>query len=213
MMGPLQIPPACVHAGRGALKRLRGLPAYGRKPPAHHRLKRQVDRWGLEALRVRERRRPGQMATKLQTSSPSARGSHVSVAAQEGPSGRNRSTRNDRSNHHVTDHQVADPDKPGHPRNAPRPHQTQPLTLRLRHLTGGHGSDKRARALAGALLRARSGAGAGLPPARVQLTWQRESRRGRGGAGSGHGLHAPPCQVLFISSPRASEPGSCWHRN
>src|SRR5437660_9156904 len=40
-------------------------------------------------------------------------------------------------NHHVTDHQVADPDKPGHPRSEPRPHQIQPLTPRLRHLTGG----------------------------------------------------------------------------
>ena len=30
-------------------------------------------------------------------------------------------------NHHVTDHQVADPDKPGHPRSRAAPHRTQPL--------------------------------------------------------------------------------------
>ena len=84
------------------------------------------------------------MAPKLPTSSLNARGSHASVAAQR-KTERPESLHPERPiNHHVTDHQVADPDKPGHPRSEPRPHQTQPLTPRPRHLTGGHSSDKQA---------------------------------------------------------------------
>jgi hypothetical protein len=51
-------PAALVHAGRRAGQRLGGVSADGRQPPDYYRLKKQVDRWGLEALRVRERRRP-----------------------------------------------------------------------------------------------------------------------------------------------------------
>ena len=43
---------------RPARQRVRGLPADGVNRSMYYRLKKRVDRWGLEALRVRERRRP-----------------------------------------------------------------------------------------------------------------------------------------------------------
>src|SRR5439155_2538551 len=49
-------------------------------------------------------------------------------------------------NHHVTDHQAADPDKPGHPGSEPRPHQIQPLTPQTPSLDGRPSSDKQSSA-------------------------------------------------------------------
>ena len=63
------------------------------------------------------------------------------VAAHQRPSGRSHSTRTDPINHHVTDpDQVADPDKPGHPRSHPAPQPPQPLAATL---DTGPSSDKR----------------------------------------------------------------------
>jgi hypothetical protein len=82
------------------------------------------------------------MATKLPTSSQNCCGSHASVAAHERPSGRSRSTRNDRSTITSPTIESRTQISPGihganhHPTNH---NHSQPQT---HHLTGGHGSDK-----------------------------------------------------------------------
>src|SRR5207245_2333981 len=53
----VRLSPAAVHAGSGD-RRAGRLPRDGVHHSTYYRWKRQVDRWGLEALRVRERRRP-----------------------------------------------------------------------------------------------------------------------------------------------------------
>src|SRR3989442_8190642 len=88
------------------------------------------------------------MALKLPTSSQNDCGSHASVAARERPSGRNRSTRNDRST--ITSPATRSPTQisPGihGAHHDPIKHNHSPP--RPSHLTGGHSSDKQASAQA-----------------------------------------------------------------
>ena len=67
------------------------------------------------------------MTSTLPASSRNCRGSRPRAAAQQRPSGRSHSTRTDPSTITSPTHQVADPDKPGHPRSQPASHRTQPL--------------------------------------------------------------------------------------
>ena len=83
--------PALVHARRRD-RGPPGLPGDGRPPLDLHRLKRQVDRWGLEALNVRERRQPrmpNQTGPTSSRTSPAypATGRGGSPPSSPGPSG------------------------------------------------------------------------------------------------------------------------------
>ena len=66
----------------------------------------------------------------LPASSRSCCGSRPRAAAHQRPSGRSHSTRTDPSTITSPTHQVADPDKPGHPRSAAPDHPPQPLAAR-----------------------------------------------------------------------------------